>query len=131
MVRQFRDHFSPRHFVILWSVIAASSNSTMDPTENQDDPPLDAEELRAVAALSSDDLGAIDRALLAASHRHWRKVALVVGVAMNAYPDAYHDIPGIFYAQRIQTLVSTGQLEAQGNLHRMRFSEVRLAQASQ
>jgi hypothetical protein len=102
----------------------------MDPT-NQDDPPLDAEDLQAVAALTSDDLGAIDRALLAASHTNWRKVAFVVGTAMDAYPDSYHDIPDVFYAQRIQALVSAGRLEVQGNLRRMRFSEVRLSQVPQ
>jgi Protein of unknown function len=98
----------------------------MDPADNQDDPQLDPEELAAVAALSADDLGAIDRSLLAASHPSWRKVALVVGLAMDAYPDLYHDIPDVFYAERVRALVSSGQLEAQGNLHRMRFSEVRL-----
>lgn len=100
----------------------------MDPTDNQNDPPLDADDLDAVAALTSHDLGAIDRALLAASTTTWRKVALVVGTAMDAYPDLYQDIPDVFYSQRVRTLVSVGQLEAQGNLHRMRFSEVRLPQ---
>ena len=45
---------------------------------------------------------------------------------MDAYPDQYLDIPDVFYSQRIRELVSGGQLQAQGNLHRMRFSEVRL-----
>jgi hypothetical protein len=103
----------------------------MDPTEDQDDPPLDAEELQAVAALTPDDLGAIDLALLAASDSNWRKVAFVVGTAMDAYPHLYHDVPDVFYAQRVRALVSAGQLEAQGNLHRMRFSEIRLPQVSQ
>ncbi|MFN3984935.1 MAG: DUF3658 domain-containing protein [Rhodocyclaceae bacterium] len=99
----------------------------MDPTDNQDDPPLDAEGLEAVAALNQDDLAAIDRALLAASHSSWRKVAFVVGTAMDAYPDLYHEVPDVFYGQRVRALVSAGQLEAQGNLHRMRFSEIRLS----
>jgi hypothetical protein len=99
----------------------------MIPSDNHDDPPLDAEDLRAVAALSRDDLAAIDKALLASSSGDWRKVALVVAVAMDVYPGQYLDIPDVFYSQRIQELVSGGQLEAQGNLRRMRFSEVRLA----
>jgi len=103
----------------------------MDPTDNQDDPPLDAEDLEAVAALTRDDLGAIDRAIIAASHTNWRKVALVVGTAMDAYPDLYHDVPDVFYAQRVRALVSAGQLEAQGNLHRIRFSEIRLSHVPQ
>lgn len=38
-----------------------------------------------------------------------------------------YDIPDVFYSHRVRDLVSNGHLEAQGNLHRMRFSEVRLA----
>ncbi|WP_165424364.1 DUF3658 domain-containing protein [Pseudoxanthomonas winnipegensis] len=101
----------------------------MDPTDNQDDPPLDAEDLEAVATLTQDDFNAIDQALLVASSTSWRKVASVVGAARDTYPDLYHDIPDVFYSHRVRTLVSDGKLEAQGNLHRMRFSEVRLPQA--
>jgi hypothetical protein len=96
------------------------------PSDNHDDPPLDADDLRAVAALTQDDLLAIDRALLASSSSDWRKVALVVASAMDAYPDQYLDIPDVFYSLRIRELVFDGWLEARGNLHRMRFSEVRL-----
>ncbi|MEA9655534.1 DUF3658 domain-containing protein [Xanthomonas campestris pv. raphani] len=103
----------------------------MDPTDSQDDPPLDAEELEAVAALTTHDLEAIDHSLLAASATSWRKVAFVVGTAMDAYPDLYHEIPDVFYSQRVRALVSTGQLVAQGNLHRMRFSEIRLTKVPQ
>ncbi len=102
----------------------------MDPIDKQDDPPLDPEDFEAVAALTRNDLNAIDQALLAASDTNWRKVAFVVGAAMDTYPDLYHDIPDVFYSQRVRTLVSAGQLEAQGNLYRMRFSEVRHPQAT-
>lgn len=101
----------------------------MVPADNQDDPLLDADDLRAVAALTQEDVGAIDRALLASSGANWLKVALVVAVAMDAYPDQYCDIPDAFYSQRIRILVSGGHLEAQGNLYHMRFSEVRLPSA--
>ncbi|WP_223807252.1 DUF3658 domain-containing protein [Lysobacter psychrotolerans] len=94
--------------------------------DEHDDPPLDADDLRAVAALTQDDLRAIDRALLASSSADWRKVALVAAVAMDAYPDQYDGIPDVFYSQRVRDLVSSGYLEARGNLYRMRFSEVRL-----
>jgi hypothetical protein len=78
----------------------------MTSADDQDDPPLDADGLQAGA--------------------DWRKVALVVAVAMDAYSDQYHDIPDVFYGQRVRDLVSSGHLAAQGNLRRMRFSEVRL-----
>ena len=100
----------------------------MEPSDNQDDPPPDSDDLRAIAQLSEEDLRVIDRAILASASKDWRKVALVVAVAMDAHPDHYYDIPDVFYSQRVRHLVSGGKLQAQGNLARMRFSEVRLAQ---
>lgn len=93
--------------------------------EEQDDPELDEEDEAAVAALSPSDVEAIDHALLSLCDRHWRKVAYVVGYAMDVYPDRYFDIPDIYYAMRVRALVDVGLLEAQGNLRRMRFSEIR------
>lgn len=81
--------------------------------------------------LTTDDLKAIDQALLASSHTSWRKVSLVVGMAMDAHPDLYLDIPDVFYVHRVRVLVSAGRLQAQGNLHRMRFSEIRLPHVPQ
>ncbi|MBN6112441.1 DUF3658 domain-containing protein [Xanthomonas bonasiae] len=95
-------------------------------TGDIDDPALDADEAASVAALGPDDVRAIDHALTANCHTQWRKVAYVVGMAMDACPDRFHDIPDIFYAERVRALVSQGVLQGQGNLSRMRFSEVRL-----
>jgi hypothetical protein len=72
------------------------------------------------------DIDAIDRAILAQCESHWRKVAYVVSVAMEAYPDRYFEIPDIYYGARVRELVTSGRLDAKGNLARMRFSEVRL-----
>ena len=36
------------------------------------------------------------------------------------------DVPDIYYAQRVRHLVEIGKLESQGDLHYMRYSEVRL-----
>lgn len=44
---------------------------------------------------------------------------------MYAYPSRFDDIPDVFYGQRLLQLSSDGLLSAQGNLRRMRFSEVR------
>ena len=40
----------------------------------------------------------------------------------NGFPN----IPDIYYAQRVRRLVAVGELESQGNLEYMRYSEVRL-----
>jgi len=68
----------------------------------------------------------IDRALLAAARPHFQKVALVVAIAMRQLAQQLPAIPDAVYAQRIIRLVEQGQLESQGDLRRMRFSEVRL-----
>ena len=39
---------------------------------------------------------------------------------------AFPDVPDIYYAQRVRHLVEVGKLESQGDLHYMRYSEVRL-----
>jgi len=96
----------------------------MDP---QDDPLPDPEDLVAIAELTEADINRIDQSILDSCSPQWRKVAYVVSLAMDAYPDLYQGIPDVFYSQRVGWLVSTGKLEAQGNLRRMRFSEIRLA----
>ncbi len=92
---------------------------------------LDDDEIRAILALTDADIKAIDEAILSQLSVHWQKTALVVSVAMDAYPEKYFDIPDLFYGERVVALFAKGLIEANGNLRRMRSSEVRmLAQAS-
>ena len=91
--------------------------------DNDDD--LDDEDRAAIAALSVAEVAVIDRAILSVLTSQWQKTALVVGHAMYAFPDRFDDIPDVFYGQRLLQLASDGLLSAQGNLRRMRFSEVR------
>lgn len=91
-----------------------------------DDGPLTPEEEAMVARLSESEIREIDEALVAHAMRHWRKVAMVVGTTMSSLPNRVPGIPDVFYAMRVRKLVEDGVLESQGNLARMRFSEVRL-----
>ena len=91
--------------------------------------PPDAEELISIAGLSSGDIQEIDSALVINAAAHWQKVAFVVSGAMLAFSDRFLDIPDVFFAERIKVMVSQGILESQGNLSRMRFSEIRLSAA--
>ena len=86
---------------------------------------LDDGDRAAIAALSVAEVAAIDQAILSSLTSQWQKTALVVGHAMYAYPDRFDDIPDVFYGLRLLQLASDGLLSAQGNLRRMRFSEVR------
>jgi hypothetical protein len=86
--------------------------------------------LRVIApdrTLISAPLSYFDAELMANADAGWRKVARVVGQTMGAYWDAtivnHHDA---FLAARIRALVAEGRLQSQGDLMRMRYSEVRL-----
>lgn len=93
------------------------------------DPPLTAEQLEIVEALSEEQIAEIDHALLANCSERWRKVAAVVGFTMtDQFMDRYEGVPDIYLAKRIRRLVKKGALEAAGNLHYMRYSEVRIRQ---
>jgi hypothetical protein len=96
-------------------------------TDDHDDlsMPLDDDDLLAIGALTDVDVAAIDQAILSMLSAHWQKTALVVSRAMYAYPDRYDDIPDVFYGQRVVELASKGLLDANGNLRRLRFSEIR------
>jgi Protein of unknown function len=91
------------------------------------DTDLSDEEQEAVSKLKSSQVELIDRALLSECATSWRKVARVVGAAMNSLKAQALGVPDAYYAQRVELLVNSGQLESQGNLEYMRFSEVRLA----
>jgi len=91
------------------------------------DRPLTPEQERLVRNLSPSTIRAIDEALLAHTTHGWRKVARVVGSMMMELPDRPQGIPDVYYSQRVARLVEAGYLEAQGDLSRMRYSEVRRA----
>ncbi|MGJ7527321.1 DUF3658 domain-containing protein [Variovorax sp. GB1P17] len=78
-----------------------------------------------VARLPQAELAFIDAALLSQVSNDWRKVARVVGMTMLSMPDHLDGVPDAFFAKRVGLFVESGQLESQGNLRRMRFSEVR------
>jgi hypothetical protein len=94
--------------------------------ESANDPEMTPEEKERVKQLSAADIQLIDQTLLSNASHEWRKVARIVGVTMLAQENKMAGIPDVYYAQRIIYLVGHGFFESQGNLKRMRFSEVRL-----
>jgi Protein of unknown function len=76
--------------------------------------------------LTPADLELIDGTLLSECAPSWRKVARVIGTAMNTLQHHFPTIPDGYYAQRVALLVNSGSLDSQGNLGHMRFSEIRL-----
>jgi hypothetical protein len=102
-----------------------SQGNAMDQSNSEDDPPLNAEEQARANRLTPSEVKRIDEALLRNTAPQWRKVARVVGTAMIELKLRPESVPDIYYAQRVAEMVKLGQLEAQGNLRRMRYSEVR------
>ena len=92
------------------------------------DAPPDENALKLIALRPSQIQG-IDTALLNACDHRWREVDWVIGTVMGSIPDRVPGIPDSFYAKRVAEMVVLGRLEAQGDLSRMRYSEVRLAAA--
>lgn len=101
----------------------------LDPTEEPGEPDdvLDEKDEGLVSSLSPAELKTIDQALTAECVATWRKSARVVMGAMKLLEHTHPDLPIALYAQRIALLVHSGELESQGSLRHLRFSEVRLA----
>ena len=97
-----------------------------EPELGPPDTALAPDEIAAIEKLSKEDIAVIDTALLGQCAESWRKVARIVGSAMSCLPETLEQVPDGYFAQRVIALVSSGQLESQGNLNYMRFSEVRL-----
>jgi hypothetical protein len=89
---------------------------------------LTEEEEARVALLGPRELERIDESLMSHAIQSWRKVAMIVALAMDDTRSQIQHVPDVFYSRRVAFLVSEGKLEAFGDLRRMRYSEVRLAQ---
>lgn len=139
VIDDLRDESARRAFVSAqMRVVAEIRSSLCGPLrlqyrdlalERHEGPPdtqLDADEQDAVSKLTPTQVKRIDEALLADCVAHWRKVARVAGRAWMQLSEESNDVPLAFCAQRVKALVESGQLEAQGNLDHIRFSEVRL-----
>ena len=93
------------------------------------DPPLDLEQSLRVSKLKQEDLLEMDRVLLSQAAPGFRKVARIVAGAIGELSARLPDVPDVYYAQRVRSLVAAGKLESQGNLLFMRYSEVRLSRS--
>jgi hypothetical protein len=93
-------------------------------------PPLTPEEESAAARLTREDLDVIDAALLSCADAHWLKVGMVVSRAKKKLESRFPEFSYSFYAMRVQALDDLGHFESKGDLDYMRFSEVRLPNAS-
>jgi hypothetical protein len=87
-------------------------------------------EISLAESLGEKGMAAIDEQLLRIAGPKWAKVAMVVVKALKAGGFSTKDEQVQVHVRRIIALVTAGRLEAQGNLLRPRFSEVRLPTTS-
>jgi hypothetical protein len=90
-------------------------------------PPISPEEKAAADLLSTQDLQAIDACILSHCATHFYKVARVMGRTQDELANRFPKLSICFYTHRLKHLVDTGHLDAAGDVFKMRFSEVRLA----
>lgn len=86
-----------------------------------------AEEVAQMQGASAAEAEAVDILLVGVCSQHWRKVAMVVGTLMDTYDAQFPHLPFAYMQVRILALVERGVLESQGNIMRMRHSEIRLS----
>ena len=94
------------------------------------DPDLNKDQRLRVAKLSFEELTRIDETLVSHASKLNRKVAMLVGLSIMDLRKDIPNVPDVFYAQRVKKIVNEGLLIAEGNLDYMRFSEVRLPEAT-
>jgi hypothetical protein len=70
----------------------------------------------------------LDQLILSFCNEHWQKVAKIIGNTYKALEQRGISINGAAEKvdERMAALVGSGRLEAQGNIKRWRYSEVRL-----
>lgn len=50
---------------------------------------------------------------------------MVVGQTLLEFQSEFPEVPDIFYSERVEFLVKSGALQSQGNLKKMRYSEIK------
>jgi hypothetical protein len=68
----------------------------------------------------------LDALILAACTTQWQKVAMIIAKVMQAGERNGIKIDEVPIARRVRKLVKEEKLQAQGNLMRVRYSEVKL-----
>jgi hypothetical protein len=100
----------------------------LEPQYNDEETPridstLRWDEVRLPPSVSEAD---VDAALFSVMKPHWRKVAMVVGQALDRCKELGISSSHEVLAARLQALAEAGRIEDYGDLRMWRFSEVRL-----
>lgn len=88
------------------------------------------EDKKRLETLSCEELALIDKWLLKHATYQWQKTAMVVvdAIGESDRAEKLEDVSDVIFGLRVEHLVSQGALLAQGNVRRMRFSEIKLGE---
>lgn len=89
------------------------------------DPPPTAEDLAMIASAPREVVAKLDKALMDATSKDWRKMARLVGDAMLELDSVLPELSDSYYAYRLRSFIEAGALEARGDVSIMRFCEIR------
>ncbi len=80
-----------------------------------------------VDTLSEQQIIAIDECLMRNIKPFWRKLAMIIGLTMSEMKEIYGiDITYIYYYTNLINLTKANNIETQGNIAFIRWSEARL-----
>ena len=96
--------------------------------DSEPDGPMTPDEEAQARSLTAAELQRIDAVLLSHTTDRRKKVAMVVFETMRELSGEFPHLPDVFYGHRVKHLAESGMVESAGNLDRMRFSEIQLAQ---
>ncbi|HEX4049475.1 MAG TPA: DUF3658 domain-containing protein [Steroidobacteraceae bacterium] len=108
---------------IMARLLALTGRSSSNVLEVDDE--LSSEAEARAALLTPKEIAQIDAALMSHTGNQWRKLAMVVALAMADCEEAIEGVSDAFYSRRAAKLVSDGYLVANGDLRRIRYCEVK------
>jgi hypothetical protein len=97
--------------------------------ESETEDMLSSEEEARAALLTPQELDRIDASLTSHARPQWRKLAMIVSLAMADCDGDIENLSDAFYSRRVVQLVAEGKLLASGDLRRMRHCEVKLPES--
>jgi len=111
-----------------WEQYMPNSLNPINAEDEKNDEGPTQQEWAQMRLATHADAEMVDSLILQSCTTRWRKVAMVVGIAMNAFDQKVPHLPMSYMSVRITEMERSGVLELAGDPMNIRFSEVRLAQ---
>ena len=100
-------------------------SNEFDPQEEAAYCPTD-EEIARIRASSLEERAEVQNMVLRECHQQWQKVAMIVARLLPEFAIKFPHLPVSFLQATMEKLEELGELEINGDVWSMRFSEIRL-----